>query len=130
MLKLNIKYYCWNLAGYFYEIELSDYPAISFFDKKVLLHKRRLTGLEIFNINSYLESIDFRLNQDVFFPSPICPHIEKRLKINSKILKVEFIWDNGEQFESSHSALNGLTDYIQSILTLEEMGVKRPPPLE
>jgi len=130
MFEVSIKYYCWDLDDHSYEIELSDYPSISFFDKKILLHKRRLTGLEIFNIYAYLETIDYRINRDEFYPSPICPHIEKRLRIRSKTLKAEFLWDNGDQFDVSHTVLNELTDYIENILTLEEMGIDRPPPLE
>jgi hypothetical protein len=130
MFEVSIKYYCWNLDHHSYEIELFDYPSISFLDKKTLLHKRRLTGLEIFNIYSFLEAIDYRIKRDEFYPSPICPHIEKRLRIRSKTLKAEFTWDNGEQFDVSHSALNELTDYIEDILTLEEMGIDRPIPLE
>jgi hypothetical protein len=130
MLKVSIKYYCWDLDKHSYEIELSDYPSISFLHKKTLLHKRRLTGLEIFTIYGYLETIDYRIKRDDFFPSLICPHIEKRLRIRSETLKAEFTWDNGGQFDVSHLALNGLTDYIEDILTLEEMGIERPQPLE
>ena len=130
MLNVKVKYYCWDLDDHSYEIMLSDSSSISFFHKKDLLHKRRLTGLETFTIYNFLESIDYRINRDEFYPSIICPHIEKRLQIKSKTLKVDFIWDNGDQFDVSHSALNKLTDYIEDILTLEEMGLDRPPPLE
>lgn len=130
MLKVHVKYYFCELTNHSYEIELSDYPSISFMDKRTLLHKRRLTGLEIFNIYSYLENINYRISRDEFYPSLVCPHIEKRLRIRSRTLKAEFIWDNGGDFDVSHLALNKLTDYIEDILTLEEMGVDRPPPLE
>ncbi len=116
-----------------YEIELSDYPSISFLDKKKLLHRRRLTGLEIFTIYNFLETIDYRINRDEYYPSPICPHIEKRLKIQSKTLKAEFLWDNGDwgdQEKKSHTVLNELTEYIETMLTFEEMGIERLPPLE
>jgi hypothetical protein len=133
MLKVSIKYYCWDLDDHSYEIELSDYPSISFLDKKKLLHRRRLTNLEIFTIYNFLETIDYRINRDEYYPSLICPHIEKRLKIKSKTLKAEFLWDNGDwgdEEKKSHTVLNELTDYIEAMLTLEEMGIERPPPLE
>lgn len=116
-----------------YEIELSDYPSISFLDKKVLLHRRRLNDFEILKINDFLESIDYRINRDEFYSLRTHPHIEKRVKIQSKTLKAEFLWDNrdwGDEEKKSHSVLNELTDYIEGMLTLEEMGIERPEPLE
>lgn len=130
MFEIDIKYYCWNLADHSYVILLSESSSISFLHKKNLLHRRQLTDLEIFTIYNFLESIDYRINRDEFYPSIICPHIKKRLRIKSKTIKVDFIWDNGDQFDVSHSALNKLTSYIEDILTLEEMGLDRPPPLE